>query len=110
MKKKETSNPVGRDYPLSPTPAPQDSIGVFKSKAGAYSKKDFARKDFAKNDSPLTDSASKYTDKVFNAASTMSKEQLAKNNISKSITSKADTVYRFFQNGISFKQTNPKKK
>jgi hypothetical protein len=101
---------MNRDYPLSPTPNPQDSIGVYKSKAAAFAKKDFARKDFAKKESSLTDSAEKYTNKVFNAASTMSKEQLAKNNISKKITSKADTIYNFFQNGMSFRQERPNKK
>lgn len=101
---------MNRDYPLSPTPSPQDSVGVYKSKAAAFAKKDFARKDFAKKQSPLTDSTQKYAKKVFDAASTMSKEELAKNKISKKITSKADTIYNFFQNGMPFTQERPKKK
>jgi hypothetical protein len=92
------------------TAAPKDSIATFKSKAGMFAKKDFARKDFMKKTSSLQDSANKYDTKVFNAASKMNKSDLAKNKISKAITNKADTVYKFNSGGISFKKVNPKKK
>ena len=102
MKKEAIKKTVGRDYPLSPTPNPKDSIGVFQSRAAEFLKKDNARKDISKKFSSLTDSTEKYTDKVFNAARTMSKEDLKKNNISKTLTNKGDTVYNFKKNGVGF--------
>ena len=100
---------MNRDYPLSPTPNPTDSVDVAKSKSGSFAKKDFSRKDFGKKVSPLTDSSTKYSGIVFDAAKNMSKEDLAKKGINKNITSKGDTAYNYKSNGINFKQVRPKK-
>jgi hypothetical protein len=82
----------------------KDSIDVAKSKSGLFSKKDFSRKDFGKKTSSLTDSSNKYSNIVFNAASSMSKEELDKKGIKKSINSKGDTTYRYNSNGSSFEK------
>ena len=101
---------MNRDYPLAPSPQPKDSVDIAKEKSIKYAKKDFARNDFARKDSPLTDSTEKYSDKVFNAARNMSKEDLEKKGISKNITKKGDTTYSYGSGLISMKSTYPKNK
>ena len=82
-----------------------DSIDVAKSNSGSFAKKDFSRKDYGKKVSPLTDSSTKYSGIVFDAAKNMSKEDLAKRGISKSINSKGDTVYKDNSKGYNFEQS-----
>ena len=100
---------MNRDYPLAPTPNPQDSVDVAKQKSGKYAKQDFARKDFMEKDSPLSDSVKKYRDKVINSARQMTPSELSKKNISKNITSKKDTIYKYSSGGIDFTEKRPKR-
>ena len=83
----------------------KDSVDVAKSNSVAFAKKDFNRKDYGKKPSPLTDSSIKYSNAVFDAAKNMSKEDLDKKGISKSINSKGDTIYKYNSKGYSFQQT-----
>ena len=101
---------MSRDYPLAPSPQPKDSVDIAKEKSIKYAKQDFARNDFARKTSPLTDSVDKYSNKVYDAARNMSKEDLAKKGISKNITKKGDTTYSYGSGLISMKSTYPKKK
>jgi hypothetical protein len=102
---------MNRDYPLSPTPEPKkDSIDVAKEKAGYYAKKNFARKDFLTNiESPVADSSDKYANIVFNATKNMSKKDLAKKGVNRSISSKGDTTLSFNSKNINFKKKYGKK-
>ena len=86
-----------------------DSIDIAKQKSGKYAKQDFARKDFVEKESSLSDSVKKYRDKVINSARKMTPSELSKKNISKNITSKKDTVYKYSSGGIDFTEKRPKK-